>query len=238
MPRLGVSSLPWIMAAAVVVNGTFFFVLGGAFHRLHYVRRASEAARWRLQATRPMPTWVEMRARLPNVVLNLVIFNAIVGAAFWAIATGRSRVVFRAGEHGALLLLVTALAAPLVFHGLTYVVHRALHTPWLFRHVHSVHHRAATPVFVDAHYMHPAEAVYSAVALMLPAFLLPTHVVAFGLYYFTVGFHELLDHTGVRVHVPGLSPSSHHDEHHRSVKRCYGQALPLLDAWLGTGPRS
>ena len=170
-----------------------------------------------------MPTWVEMRTRLPNVVLNLVIFNAIVGAALWAIAAGRSRVVFRIGEHGVLLLVATALAAPLVF-------------PGLFRNVHAVHHRAATPVFVDAHYMHPAEAVYSAVALMLPAFLFPTHAIAFGIYYFTVGFHELLDHTGVRVHMPGLSPSSHHDEHHRSVKRCYGQALPLLDSWLGTGP--
>lgn len=217
-----------LILCTIVVNGAFFFALGGGMHWWFYQRRKAQAAAWKLQPDRALPSWREIRAKLPLVLLNLTLFNAIVGAALWCALNGDTQ-LFVDG-HSVWFSLATAALPFLCFHGLTYYVHRFMHTPRAFRFVHSWHHRARAPCFVDAPYMHPIEAIYTGVALTLPMFLFPIHAAAFAFYYFVIGVHELLDHTGVRLHLPLFSPSAFHDRHHRSVRVCYGQAFPWLDA--------
>ena len=236
-PRL--ASLLGFVASAIVGNGVLYLALGAAVHHAYYDRRRDRASEWRLQPDRPMPTWAEIRSRVPALLPNIVLFNGVVGAALWAIANGHSQVVFDTRRWGVVALVLTAPIPVIAFHVLAFVVHRAYHTPSLFRLVHSVHHRERTPCFVDALAMHPFEAVTSAVVLVSPAFFLPQHILTFVAYFSFVGIHEFLDHTGVRMKFWFLSPSAQHDEHHRSVKRCYGQALTWIDDWLGTGiPRA
>lgn len=230
----------WLfVAGTIVANGLLFLVSGGALHYAYYVERADSAHAWRIQPDRPMPTRADLLAKLRFVVPSLVIFNGVLGVAFWAIATSHSQVVFDTRTHGAATLVATGLLQPFVFHVLAFVSHRLYHTPLLLRHVHAVHHRANAPVFIDGLALHPVEAVTTALVLASPAFLLPTHVVAFAIYFFVVGIHELFDHSGIRLKMPLLSSSMHHDEHHRRVSRCYAQTFTFLDDWFGTGmPRA
>lgn len=229
------TTLPLFIVFAIVSNGVLFVVLGGALHHAFYVRRADRAHEWRVQPDKPLPTREEMRAKLRAVVPNLVLFNAVVGAALWAIANGYSQVVFDTQRYGAPLLVVTGLLLPVTFHLLAFALHRAYHEPFLFKHIHWVHHKARTPVFIDGLGMHKIEVVTSALTLVAPAFILPTHIAAFALYMTAVGIHELLDHSGIKMRLWPMSPSQHHDEHHRAVKRCYAQTFTFLDDVLGTG---
>ena len=228
-------ALALFVAGTIVANGLLFLLSGGALHYAFYVRRADTAAQWRIQPARPMPTRDDLATKLRFVLPSLVIFNGVLGAAFWAIATGRSQVVFDTTKYGATTLVVTGVLQPFVFHVLAFISHRLYHTPWLLRHVHTVHHRANAPVFIDGLALHPVEAVTTALVLAAPAFVMPNHVIAFGTYFFVVGIHELFDHSGIRLKMPLLSASEHHDEHHRRVSRCYAQTFTFLDDWFGTG---
>lgn len=235
MPLADGQSLPIFVVTTIVANGILFLVAGGTLHYAFYVRRADSASTWRIQADRPMPTADDVRAKLRFVLPSLILFNAVLGTIFWAIATHRSLVVFDTRRYGVPTLILTGLLQPVVFHVTAFATHRLFHTPWLLRHVHSVHHRAHTPIFVDGLALHPVEAVTTAFVLTAPAFVLPTHVAGFAIYFFVVGIHELFDHSGIRLKMPLLSSSAHHDEHHRSVKLCYAQTFTFLDTLFGTG---
>jgi sterol desaturase/sphingolipid hydroxylase (fatty acid hydroxylase superfamily) len=47
---------------------------------------------------------------------------------------------------------------------LYYGVHRLMHRGWLWKNVHSVHHRIHTPWAITGHYMHPIEYLTTASA--------------------------------------------------------------------------
>lgn len=219
---------------AIAIGSGVYVGMGGLVHYAYFVRRRDDEARWRIQPGRPIPTWGDVRARMPLVAGNLVLFNGILGATAHAALTGRTRLVSDATP----LAFALAPLPFLLFHVVAYGVHRVYHAPRLFPLIHAVHHRSRTPFFVDGLVMHPIEAITSALVVVLPAFVVPTHIGAFALYVSLVGMHEFLDHTGIHLRFPGMSPSSHHDEHHRSVRRCYAQTFTFLDTLLDTGPNT
>lgn len=225
------------IGATIAVNGTLFLAGGGLVHAWYY-RGDPADGRWRLQPDKPVPSRDLLVARLPLVGLNVVLFNTLVGLCLWALFTGRTRAVWDPAELGVLGWVAGTAACFLWFHGVTYYVHRLLHTRWLFRHVHKVHHKAHTPVWLDAHYMHPAESFYAAGTLCAPLFLWPVHGWTFLAYVVIVGIHELTDHTGIRFRMWPLAPSVGHDAHHRKVRTNYSQLLDWLDRLHGTTERT
>jgi hypothetical protein len=59
---------------------------------------------------------------------------------------------------------------------LFYWMHRALHQGWLFKRIHSVHHRIYTPWAITGHYMHPVEFVLTGSLMILGPLLVGSHL--------------------------------------------------------------
>lgn len=123
---------------------------------------------------------------------------------------------------------------------LFYWMHRALHTPWLFRHVHAVHHRIRTPWAVTGHYSHPAEYVATGLLALAGPALVGAHVYALWAWVAVRQWEAAEGHCGYDFPwspshlLPGSDGARHHDAHHAKVHGNFAGFLAHVDGWFGT----
>jgi Delta7-sterol 5-desaturase len=119
-----------------------------------------------------------------------------------------------------------------------YLVHRPLHWPLLYRHVHSIHHRNPNPGPWSGLSMHPFEHLLYFSSLLI-FFVLPSHPVhmLFLLFWQLLGAPS--GHSGYEaVWVKGKSrlklSGFFHQVHHRYFECNYGNAEFPFDKWFNT----
>mmetsp|Transcript_10494 Transcript_10494/g.16082 ORF Transcript_10494/g.16082 Transcript_10494/m.16082 type:complete len:266 (-) Transcript_10494:229-1026(-) len=120
-----------------------------------------------------------------------------------------------------------ALATECGFYSTHYLFH---HSPWLYKHIHKVHHRFQAPTAMTCVYAHPVE---FAISNLLPIFLGPiltnAHPWSCYIWFAMAMFGTLKGHSGYRI----LGHSDYHEEHHSFYKYNYG-GMKFLDYTLGT----
>ena len=122
---------------------------------------------------------------------------------------------------------------------LYYVLHRLLHTRWLYRNIHIVHHRMTAPTAFAGAYFHPIE--YAAVTLVALAgpVLLGSHVATIWAWGIVRQWSAVEGHCGYALPfglaavIPGYDPAFH-DGHHKRFAGNYANCIPALDRRFGT----
>lgn len=114
---------------------------------------------------------------------------------------------------------------------LFYWAHRTLHTfPWLYKHIHSQHHRFTTPISWAAEFAHPVEGILAnTIPTLAGPFLLRAHVFTI-VVWMMVRMWETLDaHCGFdfpfspwRLIAPLMLGPEGHDWHHSHNRGNYG----------------
>jgi plant 4alpha-monomethylsterol monooxygenase len=192
--------------------------------------------RYRIQSRRP-----RAQTLLVPSVARWLANNAAMGAAVCAlwpwIRPGRVHL-------GALPPLWVVAAQVLAFAALDdflfYWMHRALHTRWLFKRVHGVHHRILTPWAVTGHYMHPAEYVATGLLMLAGPALLGAHVVTVYAWIAVRQWEAAEGHCGYDLPwspsrlFPGSDGARHHDAHHAKIHGNFAGFFPHCDRWFGT----
>lgn len=123
---------------------------------------------------------------------------------------------------------------------LYYWVHRALHTRWLFKNIHGVHHRIVTPWAVTGHYMHPVEYVTTGLLMLAGPALFGAHVLTAWLWIVLRQWEAAEGHSGYAFPwspsklFPGSDGAAHHDAHHALVHGNYAGYFPHCDRLFGT----
>lgn len=116
-----------------------------------------------------------------------------------------------------------------------YWLHRALHTKWLYRHIHAIHHRFNVPWAVAGNYMHPVEFILIAVNVLIGPMLVGAHVVTI---YIWLTFRQWMaaeGHCGYEFPFnpnrlfPFYEGSAFHDFHHSRFVGNYAGFTPLWD---------
>ncbi len=123
---------------------------------------------------------------------------------------------------------------------LYYWMHRAMHGKWLFRHVHSVHHRVRTPCAIAGNYLHWAEYLATISLLLAGPVLVGAHVVTLWIWVVIRQLEAADGHFGYDLpwnpqrFLPLYDGSSYHDFHHGRFKGNFAGALGFADKLFGT----
>jgi len=222
-----------IVALVVAINVSFFFVGGGLFHFLIHRGSPLAVARRRHQPKKQQ-TRAMIRSKVPLVLFNGIMLNGIVGAGI-ALSSGPwGASYWHSTRYGFVHAALTTVGLFFFYHFALFYFHRAMHGPRLFRAFHHLHHRFKAPMFLDALYEHPLEALYGSIVLIAPLFVFPVSLYGYLIFFAIVGVHEIVDHSGIDLDLPLLSRSRHHDDHHRRSNCYYGQLLPVLDRAHGS----
>lgn len=135
-----------------------------------------------------------------------------------------------------------------------YHVHRFMHTPFMYRYVHRIHHEYAAPFGIAAEYAHPIETLilgFGTIGGPL-AYHITTHfILQWGpdwdlhmttmILWMILRLHQVVDaHSGYdfpwSLHhwLPFWAGAEHHDYHHQSYVGNYASSFRWWDYLFGT----
>ena len=226
-----------LVGVSIVAGIAILWVVGGYYHLKYYRARAGDPDAWKCQPKRFLRPSLAHNAMLLSTA-NLATGGLISGTMIYALTRGwqGTQLYFDVGDRGWLYAVATTVLLFLLVDGIAYYAHRALHSKFMFRHVHRWHHRyiATTPFVVTA--MHPIEFLIFQAATFIPMFVIPFHYVSAILVFIYILVFNIIDHSGVRLRsrIPWQGPSTFHDDHHVHFHCNFGQHLMLWDRVHGT----
>jgi 4-alpha-methyl-delta7-sterol-4alpha-methyl oxidase len=124
-----------------------------------------------------------------------------------------------------------------------YFLHRALHQGWLYRQIHSVHHRILTPMAISGHYMHPLDFIATGLLMLVWPNLAGAHVWTLYAWIVLRQLEASEGHCGYHLPFSPLSllPGNHgadaHDFHHSKFVGNYSGFFAWVDAAMGTSSK-
>lgn len=121
-----------------------------------------------------------------------------------------------------------------------YWIHRLLHTPWLYKNVHVVHHRHSAPFGIAAEYAHPFEVVFLGLATFAGPLLVPPHLITLYAWIVARMLQTVECHSGydfpwsLNRWCPLYGGAEFHDHHHRIHSGNYASTFIWTDALFNT----
>ena len=232
----------WVLKL-LAVNAVAVFLWYFAFEFRLYVRRA-QGVRFKYNGKFPADApsdvfWFKSQNIdnfLRGFLSGVPIWTATQVIALWAFANGYVPWLSWADNWLALGLL--ALVVPVIHEFHFYCIHRLIHTPFLYKWVHSVHHNSVNPSPWSSLSMHPVEHLlyFSTTFYHL---IIPSHplIALYQLHY--AGFGAIPGHIGFdKIEISQeRTIDSHayiHYLHHKYFEVNYGDGLIPIDKWTGT----
>jgi lathosterol oxidase len=189
------------------------------------------------------PSSADLRREIAYSISTLAVLAAVNSVLLAMVVGGVAEIYARPLGHGLAWLLLSLPVAVVAHDFYFYWTHRLLHTRWLFRRVHGVHHRSRNPSPWAAFSFHPVEALIQGSALPLMLLVMPLHqyvVIAFAVHQIVRNTHG---HAAVESLPRGFArhwlgarfvTTTHHHLHHETAQGNYGLWFTWWDRWCGT----
>ena len=175
----------------------------------------------------------------PEIINSLVSIAIFAGYGVLTVYAERNGVIRIDWMPGASTVLIN-LALLTVWNEVHfYTCHRLLHTRWLYRKVHVVHHRSVVPTPFTTYSFHWVEATMLSSVMILMALVWPLDIVSMIVFPGISLIANSIGHMNYAVfpdkdHGELLAACQRHTAHHTRWNGNYGFYWPLLDRWLGT----
>lgn len=232
----------WILKL-LVANTVAVFAFFGIYELRLYIRRA-QGTRFKYNGKWPADNrsdefWFRSQTidgMLRTMLFALPVWLVIQVAILYAFANGL--VPWVAFADHPVYLVCLALAIPIIHETHFYLIHRLIHTPFLYRYVHSIHHNSVNPSPYSSLSMHPVELLlYLGMAfwhLIIPSnpilAMYQLHRAGFGAIPGHIGFDKIEIGTNTAVDTHAYI----HYLHHKYFEVNYGDGLVPFDKWFGT----
>ena len=237
-------TLSWGWAFRLLAaNAVGIFLMYGAIELFYYVRRI-QGTRFKFNHKFPSEHpfdgfWFKSQNLdnfLRSFLVGIPIWTFVEVMILWCFANGWG--TWLDWQDNWLWLSVLVLLAPAIHEIHFFCIHRLIHTPFLYRWVHSVHHNSVNPSPWSSLSMHPFEHLlyFGEIVwhLIIPSnpivVLFNSHIVGYGAINGHIGFEklELTDERALDSHAYA------HYLHHKYFEVNYGgNGLVPLDKWFG-----
>ncbi len=238
-------NVDWAWALRLyAVNAAGILLFYGAFEYQLY-RRRGQGTRFKYNGKFPADNasdvfWFKsqnMDNFLRSFFVSIPLWTVVEVLFLWCFANGY--VPWLSWSVHPVYLAVVLLLAPAIHEVHFFCIHRLIHTPLLYKWIHSIHHNSVNPTPWSSLSMHPVEGfLYHAVALW--HLVIPSNPIVALFQINMAGFGAINGHIGFdKVETSeGQGFKSHayaHYLHHKHFEVNYGgdQLIPL-DVWFGT----
>lgn len=229
------ASRPLVFVMAPVSYLLMYAAVCGSIHYLYTWKYPEEGHRLSIQK-KPM-TDLEMRRAIVFSIKSILSVSAASSYAYYAIQ-GWTNIHW--GLPG-LQDIPCFLVAYILVDVSAYVVHRILHRPWWYRHVHKAHHIWKSPNAFVVSALHPVEFLSLTVPTLSVISALPLSIYSATLLLSWIFICNAVDHSGLRLdELPSLAwiiwqaPVEFHDNHHKFFHANYGAMVDWWDRLGGT----
>lgn len=215
---------------------TLFWVLGAGYLFLYYKRKPGWLYQYKIQDHGDgRGHRIPLRKAVGMVLLNqfLGTLPYLVGVIYFMRWIGYSAdMAVPPWWVNTAHIIVMILLQDLFFFLNHYIMHR---NKWLYRHVHSMHHRYRESIAIATHYVHYIEhLIGNLFPVFIGAMILLPHPFTVLFWILLIVVNALHNHSGFAF--PWLSYSVHHDWHHYYVNSSYS-SIGLMDKIFQTdGP--
>ncbi len=237
-------TLEWDWVAFILArNMIALFLFHGAFELRLYMQRAQGIQfkynpRWpkEIRSTVFMFSSQNIDNMIRALGTGVPIWTAYEVLLLWAYANGWGMWTTFAENPWALILL--GLVMLMIHETHFYHTHRLIHAPFLYKHVHSVHHKAVNPSPWSSLSMHPVEhLIYFSGALI--HLIVPSHPLLVLYHLHVAGFGAIVGHIGFDKIVVGDKQAMNtaaypHYLHHKYFEVNYADGMIPWDKWAGT----
>jgi Delta7-sterol 5-desaturase len=231
--------LPRWMSIAQNITLRYFLIAGLAF-LLFYILFKAPFQRRRIQTKFPKIT--DYGRDITYSVITLLIFATMATIVFVGLFpyTNMYRNIH---EFGSWYYWLTFPVMFLIHDTYFYWMHRLMHSPRLFRHVHLIHHKSTNPSPWTSYAFHPLEAIIEAGIIPLIAFTLPVHPSALVLFLLLQFIYNVYGHLGYELYPQNfhktrigrwINTGTAHNLHHKHFTGNYGLYFLIWDRLMGT----
>jgi Delta7-sterol 5-desaturase len=154
-----------------------------------------------------------------------------------------SKVYYHIAEKPLWWIPLSVVVMLIIHDSYFYWMHRAVHHPKLFKHIHLVHHKSTNPSPLASYSFHIFESILEGFIAPILLFTLPLHPLSL-LMFSTIAFlFNVYGHLGYEI-MPKwfrksflfeiLNTSTHHNIHHSKFKGNYGLYFRIWDRIMNT----
>lgn len=232
----------WIVIVIIVLFSMGrYFILAGLVYLLCYVPGLKKLQRFKIQKGNPEKTQVLFE--LKYSISTVFIFSMMGLLTYHLYVRNLTKIYLDVHEFGITYLFGSFLIIVLFHDAYFYWTHRLLHSKWLFKRVHSVHHQSFNPTPWAAYAFHPIEALLESLVILPIVMLIPVHVGVLLSFTFLVLAMNVMGHLGFEFYSKSfrasrlgkfLTSSTHHNLHHQVGSRNFGYYFTFWDRVMST----
>jgi sterol desaturase/sphingolipid hydroxylase (fatty acid hydroxylase superfamily) len=221
-----------------------YFAFAGGLYWFFHVRFRKQWQAYRNQEA--FPGSGEIRHEIAWSMANTAATGVSTLVTYAFIHQGRTSMYFGLADYGWAYLVLSAVLCVVGYDTWIYWQHRWLHTDFMFRHIHWVHHRVGNPTAFATFAQHPIETFLGNAYFILFVVFVPMHPLALaaaGAFMFVYGTichlgYELYPRWFARHPLLGwLNTSTYHNAHHRLFRCNYAAWFLCWDRLMGTDDR-
>lgn len=229
----------WVMGSLLIFLRYVLFA-GTAFFAFYVVWKQRFFSK---KIQRRFPKTTRIWHEIEHSLVTAIVFMLVLIGIYFLRKAGYTQMYSDVAAYGWGYLIGSFFLLTIIHDTYFYWVHRLMHHPTLFRHLHRVHHVSNNPTPWASFSFHPFESFLEIGILPLVVLVLPLHPIALIAFSIWSLLFNILGHLGYELYPRGfvrhpilkwLNTSTHHNLHHARFNCNYGLYYNFWDRWMQT----